>query len=141
MTRMINHTLVHPEILSALASAGHGSTVLVADANYPFRTVVGPNATVVYLNLRPGLVGAEDVLEALVSAVVVESAAVMVPGEGPEPEIFAGFRRLLPGLVLTELDRQAFYAASRSDDLALLVATGEQRIFSNVLLTLGVVGA
>lgn len=136
---MISHPLVHPEILSALATAGHGSRVLVADANYPFRTVVGPNAKVVYLNLRPGLIGAEDVLEALLTAVVVESAAVMVPGEGPEPEIFASFRRLLPGLELTELTRSEFYAECRGDDLALLVATGEQRVFSNVLLTLGVV--
>lgn len=138
---MLSHPLVHPEILAALASAGHGSRVLVADANYPFRTVVGPNAQVVYLNLRPGLVGAEDVLETLLTAVVVEAAAVMVPGEGPEPEIFASFRRLLPGVELTELTRQEFYAASRSEDVALLIATGEQRIFSNVLLTLGVVGA
>ena len=137
---MISHPLVHPEILSALASAGHGSQVLVADANFPFATVVGPHAKVVYLNLRPGLVGAEDVLEALLTAVVVESAAVMVPAEGPEPEIFASFRRLLPGLELTGLSRQEFYAQTRSEDLALLVATGEQRIFSNVLLTLGVVG-
>ena len=138
---MISHPLVHPEILAALASAGHGSRVLVADANYPFATVVGANATVVYLNLRPGLVGAEDVLEALLTAVVVESAAVMVPGAGPEPEIFAAFRRLLPGLELTGLTRSEFYAECRGEDLALLVATGEQRVFSCVLLTLGVVGA
>jgi L-fucose mutarotase len=137
---MISHSLVHPEILSALASAGHGSRVLVADANYPFRTVIGPNARIVYLNLRPGLVGAVDVLETLTTAVAVESAAVMVPGEGPEPEVFADFRRLLPGIELEELTRAEFYAASRTEDLALLVATGEQRIYSNVLLTLGVVG-
>lgn len=138
---MITHPLVHPEILSALARAGHGSQVLVADANYPFSTVVGPNARVVHLNLRPGLVSAVDTLEALLTAVVVESATVMVPGEGPEPEIFTDFRRLMPGVELEELDRRAFYAAVRSEDLALLVATGEQRIFSNVLLTLGVVSA
>ena len=138
---MITHPLTHPELLSALARAGHGSQVLVADANYPFRTVVGPNAQVVYLNLRPGLVGATDVLEALLTAVVVEAAAVMVPGAGEEPAIFADFRRLLPGIELEELTRQEFYAASRTEDLALLVATGEQRVFSNVLLTLGVVSA
>ena len=138
---MITHPLTHPELLSALARAGHGSRVLLADSNYPFRTVVGRNAQIVYLNLRPGLVGAVDVLETLLTAVVVESASVMVPGKGPEPEIFADFRRLMPGVGLEELSREEFYAASRTDDVALLVATGEQRIYSNVLLTLGVVSA
>jgi L-fucose mutarotase len=138
---MITHPLTHPELLSALARAGHGSRVLVADSNYPFRTVVGSNAEIVYLNLRPGLVGAVDVLETLLTAVVVEAASVMVPGEGPEPEIFADFRRLMPGVELEELSRSEFYAASRTDDVALLVATGEQRVYSNVLLTLGVVSA
>jgi L-fucose mutarotase/ribose pyranase (RbsD/FucU family) len=30
--------LLHPEILAALAGAGHGSRVLIADGNYPFST-------------------------------------------------------------------------------------------------------
>jgi L-fucose mutarotase len=37
------------------------------------------------------------------------------------------------------LDRFAFYAAARSEDVALVIATGERRVYANVLLTLGVV--
>lgn len=39
---MIKYKLTHPEILEALASAGHGSQVLIADGNYPFATGSNP---------------------------------------------------------------------------------------------------
>ena len=46
--------------------------------------VVGPNATVVHLNLTPGVVDAVTTLSALVEAVPVEQALVMQPlREGP----------------------------------------------------------
>ena len=136
---MLRSPLTHPLILEALASAGHGSRVLVADANYPFRTAAGPHARLVYLNLRPGLVGVVDVLTALTAVVVVEEAVVMHPDSGPEPDIFAAFRRLLPDLELPGIPRGDFYTAARSDDVALVIATGEQRLYANILLTLGVV--
>ena len=37
------------------------------------------------------------------------------------------------------MERFAFYDACRSTDLAVLVATGEDRIYANLLLTVGVV--
>jgi uncharacterized protein (DUF1697 family) len=50
---MLKYTLTHPEILHALASAGHGSQVLLAfaDANYPFSTGARAAVPRVYLNL------------------------------------------------------------------------------------------
>ena len=138
---MLSYPLTHPEILGALASAGHGSRVLVADANYPFRTAAGPHARIVYLNVRPGLVGVVDMVAVLSTAVTVEDAVVMLPESGPEPEIFAAFRCLLPDLDLLGVGRQEFYGAARSDDVALVIATGEQRLYSNILLTLGVVSS
>ena len=135
---MLRFPLTHPEILDALGSAGHGSRILVADANYPFRTAAGPRARIVYLNVRPGLVSVVDMLTVLATAVTIEEAAVMVPDVGPEPEIFAAFRQLLPDVELPRLHRQDFYAAARSDDVALVVATGEQRLYANILVTVGV---
>lgn len=136
---MLRYPLIHPGILQALAGAGHGSRVLLGDGNYPVATAVNPRATVVNLNLCPGTVAVEPVLATLVTAVAVEAAAVMSPGEGAEPDIFAEFRHHLPGLRLDLLDRSAFYAAARHQDLCLVIATGEQRLFANILLTLGVV--
>jgi len=46
-----------------LARAGHGSKVLIADANYPFSTAGGPNSTSVYLNVAPGLLTVDQVCE------------------------------------------------------------------------------
>ena len=93
-----------------------------------------------YLNLRPGLVSVIDVLEALVSAVPVESTMVMMPSEGPEPPIFAEMRKVLPaGVPMDKKPRAGFYDEARSRDTALVIATAEQRIFANILLVIGVV--
>ncbi len=139
---MLSTRLLHPEILAALGSAGHGSRVLIADGNYPFSTGSHPSARRVYLNLRPGMVSVPDVLEALVAVVPVESALVMVPSDGPEPEILTEFRRLLPaGVPLEKKWRLNFYEEAKSPDTALVIATGEQRVYANVLLVIGVVKA
>jgi len=139
---VLRYRLTHPAILSALASAGHGSTVLLADGHYPASTAAGPNAATVSLNLAPGTVTVTEVLELLVDAVAIESVSVMVPPVGdPAPAIFDEFTSILPdGTPRNGLDRFAFYAAARGDDLALIVQTGDTRIYANVLVTLGVVG-
>jgi L-fucose mutarotase len=137
---MLKTKLLHPEILNALGGAGHGSKVLIADGNYPFGTGGNPSAKRVYLNLAPGLVTVTDVLRVLVDAIPIEAAEVMQPPSGPEPAIFGEFRVILPKeLALKPLGRFEFYDASRHPDTALVIATGEQRIYANLLLTIGVV--
>jgi len=136
---VLTYPLIHPGILAALAGAGHGSQVLLVDGNYPVATAVHPRAAVVHLNLRPGTVDVETVLATLLTAIPVEAAHVMAPGSGPEPEIFGTFRGHLPGVELAHLDRAGFYTAARGEDVSLVVATGEERLFANILLTIGVV--
>ncbi len=136
---MLRYRLLQPDILRALGEGGHGGRVLIADGNYPLATGSRPGAPRVYLNLAPDRLRVTEVLEALVDAVPFEAAHVMVPERGPEPAIFAEFRALLPGLPLQPLDRFAFYDAARGIDLTLAIATGERRIYANLLLTIGVV--
>lgn len=136
---MLKYKLLHPEILAALGGAGHGSQVLIADGNYPFSTGTNPAARRVYLNLAPDLLSATDVLAVLADAIPVEAAHVMVPDNGPEPAIFSEFRALLPGITFETIGRFPFYEAARSPNLALVIATGERRIYANILLTIGVV--
>ena len=136
---MLRYQLLHPEILAALGGAGHGSQILIADGNYPFETCSSPTARRVFLNLAPGLLTATDVLSVLVDAIQIEAAHVMVPDVGEEPPIFGEFRSLLNGMELYILRRFDFYDAARSPDLALVIATGERRIYANILLTIGVV--
>lgn len=137
---MLKYQLTHPEILAALATAGHGAQVLIADGNYPFATGANPAAQRAYLNLTRGSAPVDEVLAVIADAIVIEAAHVMVPDEGPEPPIFASFRQHLPaGMPLQPLSRFAFYEAAKSPDVALVIATGEQRIYANILLTIGVV--
>lgn len=137
---MLKYQLIHPQILSALGGAGHGSKVLIADGNYPFSTRANPNAPRVYLNLAPGLLTVTDVLRVLVGAIPIEAAEVMGPDTGEEPSIFADFRQILPrDMPLKRLGRFEFYDAARDSDTALVIATAEQRIYANILLTVGVV--
>ena len=137
---MLRSKLTHPQILAALGQAGHGSRVLIADGNYPFSTGSNADATHVYLNLTRGFAPADEVLSVLVDAIPVEAAHVMLPADGREPPIFESFRAILGRDVpLQPLGRFAFYEAARGCDVALVIATGEQRIYANILLTIGVV--
>ncbi len=137
---MLRYRLLHPEILAALGGAGHGSKILIADGNYPFSTGAPTTARRVFLNLAPGLVKVTDVLAVLVDAIPIEAAHVMIPESGPEPSIFAEFQQILPSdLDLQRLGRFQFYDAARDPNTALVVATGEQRVYANILLTIGVV--
>ena len=46
---------------------------------------------------------------------------------------------MLGGIELERLERFPFYDAARGPDVALAIATGEQRLYANLLLTIGVV--
>lgn len=136
---MLNQRLIHPPLLAALGAAGHGSRILLADGNYPHSTGRRSTVPLVHLNLRPGVVDVDEVLDLLVEAIPIEAATVMVPPDGPPPQAHLGYRDRLGGEVeWTELGRAAFYEAARSSDLAVLVATGDMRHYANLLLTIGV---
>lgn len=146
---MLKTQLLHPHILSALGKAGHGSKLLISDGNYPHWTKRGPNAEVVYLNLAPGVLNCTDVLRVVAGAVPVEKAQVMdYARSGPyalpqDPPIWDEFTKVLreagADVPLDRVERFAFYDAAGTPDVCLTIATGEQRIYANLLLTIGVV--
>jgi L-fucose mutarotase len=146
---MLKSELIQPEILEALGRAGHGAKILIADGNYPFSIHTGPKAKNVYLNLSPGIVKVTDVLHALLTAVPIEDAAVMdyartgataLPGD---PPIWKEFNQLLTGVgydkELTRIERFKFYETASAEDVCLTIASADQRIYANLLLTIGVV--
>jgi L-fucose mutarotase len=50
------------------------------------------------------------------------------------------YRALLPpGTPVEVVERMAFYELARRPDVTLLVATGDQRLYANLLLTIGYV--
>jgi L-fucose mutarotase len=135
---MLRTPLIHPEILGALAAAGHGSQVLISDGNFPHATATPPGARRVYLNLSPGRVTVTEVLAAVAATVPLEAATVMRPHDAAEPAVLAEYRALLPrGTPVEVVGRLPFYELTRRPDVTLAVATGDQRLYANLLLTIG----
>lgn len=138
---MLKGQLIHPTILKVLGSAGHGSGILIADGNYPFITRANPAAERVYLNLAPGMMSVTQVLKPLLTAIPIEAAHVMVTDDGSEPPIHQEFGQMMPKIELQKHTRYPFYDLCKDDDVALVIATGEQRTYANLLLIIGVVEA
>lgn len=137
---MLRGPLIHPDILAALGSSGHFSQIVIADGNFPAGDNTGPNARRVHLNLAPGLVNCTQVLEALLPLVPVQEAALMQPPPDFAPPIHAIYRtRLGDQVPIVALERQAFYERVRSPRTTLLICTGDQRRFANLILVVGVV--
>ena len=137
---MLKYGLIHPPLLGALARCGHGSRILIADANYPHVTGAPAAAERIYLNLAPGLLTVSQVLKLLLEAIPVESAIVTLNEAHEEPLVVAEYRQLLPpGVAVQALARFEYYEAVKSPDTCLVIATGEQKLYANVLLVVGVV--
>ena len=136
---MINYEIIHPEILKALAGAGHGSTILIADGNFPMATAAPESVPRVYLNLAPDMLNVPDILRCICQAIPIEAVTAPIPDDGTEPPIFPQYREILPKeLKINKVDRFGFYDAVKTPELALMIATGEKRPYACILLTIGV---
>ncbi|MCQ9385437.1 RbsD/FucU family protein [Brevibacterium sp. 50QC2O2] len=136
---MLKTPLLHPELLAALGRCGHGTQVLLADGNYPHNTGAPAAATRIPLNVTPGLLSVDQVLEPLAATVNIEAATFMLDATGGRAPAVDGYGALLPDVPFTGLERFAFYDAARDPNIAVVVATGDQRQYANLLLTIGVV--
>ena len=60
-----------------------------------------------------------------------------------EPSIWSDFQRILnasgSSAPLKKLERFAFFDAGKDQNVALTIATGEQRLYANLLIQIGVV--
>jgi L-fucose mutarotase len=136
---MIKSALIHPEILSALASNGHGSKVLISDGNFPISTQIPPGCKKVFLNLAPGILNVTDVLKVILPFIPVEAAKVMSTPAGINEPIHRVYNEILGDkIVLERLSREEFYAQTNSSETCLAIATGDIRRFANILLITGV---
>jgi L-fucose mutarotase len=139
---MLKFKLTHPEILEALARCGHHDQILIADGNFPIHSKTPLHSRCVHLNFSPGMLTVTEVLGVFVDAIPVEKATMMVMDDGKEPSIAADFRQILSGdVTLQAISRLGFYHACEDNSTTLAIATGEQRLYANILLTIGVMGA
>lgn len=135
---MLKTVCLHPAILHALSKCGHGDKVLIADGNYPIDSNTGPNTEKVYLNLTHGIPLVTDVLKVLNQMIEIEKLEVMVPVDGSKPAIFPEFEEAVESVDhLDGIGRFEFYEACQQENIKLAIATGEQRLFANVLITVG----
>jgi L-fucose mutarotase len=144
---MLKHPLIHPEINAILGRAGHHAKVLIADGNYPASTKKGANASLVSLNLSPGVVSVTQVLQAILPSVPVDLVQVMgIPADDPyaahgEPPVWQDFRKVIRDsgyrLDLEPILKWDFYRQVECPDHVLTIQTGDQALWANVLLTLG----
>ena len=147
-TAMLKHQLIHPQINAILGQAGHHGAILIADGNYPASSKKGPNAEVISLNLMPGVVTCNQVLQAILSAVPVEQVnTMMYETEGPyalteDPPVWDDYRQTMRdaglSLKLEAIEKWAFYDAVATVDHILTVQTADQQRYANILLHIGV---
>ncbi len=134
--------LLSPELLSALRAMGHGDEIAIVDGNFP-ATSSGP--PVIRLDGVPADAAVHAVLSVMpLDDFVPDAAWCMAVVDDPEAEqpIFDAFREALARhetteFTLNKLERFAFYA--RVEQCFAVVATGERRLYGNIILKKGVV--
>ena len=147
---MLKIPVLHPEILSALGSAGHLGKILISDGNYPHNTRPNPRAKIVWANFVPGIVDGVTALKMVANLVPIEAVDVMQPQRAGayaitnEPPIWADFRKVLAVQSdfrgeMAQWQKPEFNERARSEDVCLVIATAETQIYANILLTIGVV--
>ena len=133
--------LLGPDLLRILAAMGHGDELVIVDANFPAEA----NAQrLVRLDDVPATRAAEAILSLLpLDEYVDEPAAVMAVVGDPdaEPEIWVEFQRIAEAahggpVGFGRVERFAFY--ERASHAFAIVATGERRLYGNLILTKGV---
>ena len=134
--------LLTPDLLHVLRSMGHGDEIVIVDANYPAESG-GPRV------VRLDGVDATRVLDAVLSVMplddfVPEAAWRMEVVGQPDAEqpIFPEFRAIIAAregesFRLASLERFAFYERARK--AFAIVATGERRLYGNIIVKKGVV--
>ena len=142
MLKNIN-PLLSPELLSILRSMGHGDEIAIVDANYPATS----NAKRL---VRLDGCSATQTLEAVLTVLPLDTYvehpvhSMQVVGD-PEaiPDIVNEFHAIVEQqesnpVKPASLERFDFY--ERVKNAFAVVATGETRLYGNVLLTKGVIG-
>jgi L-fucose mutarotase len=141
---MLKHLdpLLTPDLLQVLAAMGHGDELVIVDANFP---AVSTAQRLIRLDGVSATRALQAVLSLLPLDEFVESpAAVMQVVDAPEavPEVVQEFKRIVNAaegkdIKVAAIERFKFYERSRS--AFALIATGETRLYGNVILKKGII--
>jgi L-fucose mutarotase len=133
--------LLGPELLAALRAMGHGDEIVLADANFPAAAMARRlcRADGVDAVRMARAVAAVLPLDDFTPAAAFRMAVVGAPDS--EPEIVEEFRIALSQCgysgPIEAIERFAFY--ERAKMAFAIVATGEVRLYGNLILRKGVI--
>lgn len=128
---MIKTGCTNPEILSVLSHCTHGDKVLITTGNFRFDKY--GRAKVVYVGVQPGLPTTLEVAKALKDTVNFEKMEFMKLDE--DTPTYKALKELFPDVPVEYYERQDYYAVTKSDDVELVIVTGDVQYSANVLLT------
>jgi L-fucose mutarotase len=145
---MLKTSLLHPQILSSIARAGHHAKILIADGNYPASSKKGPQAELVSLQLTPGIPTVAQVLKPLLEVLPIDHIHTMGIDKTDEyaldsdPVVWAEYRKIMKEAGfkrdLQPIMKWDFYDAVMSNDHVLTIQTADQATWANLLLLVGV---
>jgi len=136
--------LLSPELLMILQAMGHGDEIAIVDANFPAKS----NSKRL---VRLDGVDASQTLDAVLSVFPLDSFVkapangMAVVGKPKEiPPAIADFQTIVDrragfSVKIGRIERFGFY--ERAKTCFAIVATSERRLYGNIILTKGVIGA
>lgn len=137
-------SIISPELLKVLCEMGHGDELVIADGNFPAERV-GKDAVVI----RADGHGVAELLEAVLTLIPLDQYSdsqvalmAVVEGDPCSPTIWDDYKAILARYepeygTIQMMERFAFY--DRAKKAYAIVASGETRIYANILLKKGVV--
>ena len=128
---MVRHGILNAPLAGALARLGHTHQVVIADAGLPMPYGV-PGCTVVDLALVAGIPRFEQVLDAVLDAIVVERAEAALESTSHPSHAWVAAR--IDNLTLISHEE----LKARLPQTQLVIRTGESTPFANVILHCGV---
>jgi L-fucose mutarotase len=133
--------ILGPDLLHALRAMGHGDELVIVDANFPSTSKANRLVRIDGLD-------AVRVLDAVLSVMPLDdfvdrAVFTMEPVEDAKsvPEVCRLFGEVVdkraPGFKIGTIERFAFY--ERAEKTFITIATGERRLYGNIILKKGIV--
>ncbi len=129
---MKDQRLLHPELAWTVAAAGHGDLIGLADAGLP----IPLHTSRIDLAFAPGKPALLDVLDAVLSELVIEAYVVAEESVAAAPWLLEALAARLPQAQVVQVTHEDLKAAT--EGARAVVRTGEFRPYANVLLRSGV---
>lgn len=133
--------MLSPELLKVLSEMGHGDEIVIADGNFPAST----NAKRL---IRYDGIGTIDLLNSILKVFPLDDYSAhqvylmeVEKNDNYNPDIWEQYKESLnkhhKNYSIKFLKRQDFYKQSR--DSYAIIATGEEKLYANLILKKGVV--